>query len=289
MKISLGTAQLGLPYGVANRVGQLTGDAARDVVALARARGVDTLDTAVAYGDSEACLGRIGVEGFRVVTKLPPLPSGRDVARWVRETVNGSLSRLRVSNLYGLLLHRPEDVLGNDGRELAQALLALKGEGIVAKLGISIYGPGSLPALAEALPLDLVQAPFNVLDRRLATSGWLARLKSAGAEVHVRSIFLQGLLTIPPSDIPPRLAAHRAHLERWHAWLREEGVSPIAACVAFAAARPEIDRIVVGATSVDELREVLDLYDRGAAAPLPPDALATDDERLVNPSLWNVS
>ncbi|MGP1664729.1 MAG: aldo/keto reductase, partial [Rhodanobacter sp.] len=71
MKLALGTVQFGLPYGIANPGGQIGRDDAGQILALARESGIDTLDTAIAYGDSEACLGAVGTKGFRVITKLP--------------------------------------------------------------------------------------------------------------------------------------------------------------------------------------------------------------------------
>lgn len=102
-RLALGTVQFGLAYGVANRVGQPSEDSAAAIVAAARRAGIDTLDTAIAYGDSERRLGEIGVDGWRVVTKLPPMPAGTsDVGEWVRRSVDGSLARLGVTRAMGL-------------------------------------------------------------------------------------------------------------------------------------------------------------------------------------------
>ncbi|MCZ8286739.1 MAG: aldo/keto reductase, partial [Bacteroidia bacterium] len=102
MKLALGGAQFGLAYGVSNLSGQVSREAARDIVGLARTGGVDTIDTAIAYGDSEACLGEVGVSGFKVVTKLPALPGDVDgVEAWVRGQIEASLKRLGVTRIHG--------------------------------------------------------------------------------------------------------------------------------------------------------------------------------------------
>ena len=103
----------------------------------------------------------------------------------------GSLKRLGVSKLYGLLLHNSQQLLSSQGEALYQALVAIQGQGRVEKIGVSVYGPDELDAIWPSYKFDLVQAPFNILDRRLVISGWLARLGRSGTEIHVRSVFLQ--------------------------------------------------------------------------------------------------
>src|SRR5579871_3835584 len=105
-RLALGTAQLGQRYGITNRSGQPAWEEARGIVDHARTAGIDTVDTAIVYGDSEAILGRVGIGGLRIVTKLPALPQEEaDVSGGVRAQVTGSLSRLRCGRLYALMLH----------------------------------------------------------------------------------------------------------------------------------------------------------------------------------------
>ena len=207
MKLALGTVQFGLPYGIANQAGQASRSEAKLMLQLASASGIDTLDTAIAYGSSETCLGEAGVQGFKVVTKLPVVPDDcGDVSAWIQQQVNLSLLRLGVTAVYGLLLHRPDQLLGANGAKIYQALQALKDKGQVQKVGISIYAPSELEALIPRFPFDLVQAPFNLVDRRFYSTGWMQRLKDNDVEVHTRSAFLQGLLLMNQSDIPSKFS-----------------------------------------------------------------------------------
>ena len=112
MKLALGTVQFGLNYGIANLAGQVGLTEAQAILSHARKCGLDTLDTAVNYGDSEQRLGEIGVTDWQVISKLPALPEQcDDVATSVRNQVQASLERLRNTKLQGLLLHRPEQLL----------------------------------------------------------------------------------------------------------------------------------------------------------------------------------
>ncbi|MEA5561126.1 aldo/keto reductase [Planktothrix agardhii] len=285
-RLALGTVQFGLPYGVANQQGQVSIETATAILDCARANGIDTLDTAIAYGDSEQNLGKIGVDSFRVVSKLSEFPAElNDVSDWVLESVEGSLERLKIPRLHGLLLHRPDQLLSPEGGKLYKAMNLLKEKGLVDKIGISIYHHSELEALFSPFPFDLVQAPFNVLDRSLDRSGWLSRLKEAGVEVHVRSIFLQGLLLMNSSARPPYFERWRLLWEQWEQWLIDSGLTALQACINCVLSK-DIDRVVVGVDCLSQLEEIL-VATAGEWSELP-DNLCCDDPDLINPSRWKL-
>jgi aryl-alcohol dehydrogenase-like predicted oxidoreductase len=230
-------------------------------------------------------LGEIGVLPWRVISKLPPVPDEtRDVAAWVQECVRQSLQRLGIPKLYALLVHRSQDLLSPRGDRLYRAMTGVKEGGWVEKIGASVYGPAELEALWPSFRLDLVQGPFNVIDRRLATSGWLARMHASGAEVHTRSVFLQGLLLMATARRPIRFNRWSALWDQWRSWLAECELTPLQACLGFAQAQSDIDRIVVGVDSVQQLREILAASTVSSA--IPPDALRSEDLDLIDPVRW---
>lgn len=290
MKLALGTVQFGLDYGIANCRGRVPVDEVVQILQMARAAGVDTLDTAIGYGDSEAVLGHAGVAGFRVITKVgampPELIRRADVLAWLRAEVAKSCARLGKGELDGLLLHRPEQILCNNGPWLVDALCAVRAEGLVRKIGFSIYGPDALPALCAVLQPDLVQAPLSLVDQRLITSGWLDRLAAQGVEVHVRSVFLQGLLLKQAYELPNQFSPWRAVWQRWQGWLADSRSDAVSTCVAFAADQAAVSRVVVGVDSSTQFAQIAAAASRRAAPAAWP-ALSCDDERLINPSLWS--
>lgn len=285
MKLALGTVQFGLPYGIANRQGQVITAEAIAIVEYARSIGVDTLDTAAVYGDSEQRLGEIGVQTWKIISKLPPIPVGTaDVGLWVRTSVERSLRLLRVHNLAGLLLHHPADLLGASGALLQRALLDIKASGLVGKIGVSIYSPAELDGLMKRFPVEMVQAPFNVLDQRILSSGWLSRLHDLGIEVHVRSIFLQGLLLLDRLARPPQFSRWQEIWRGWDEYLRASNQTPLEACVRFASSPPTIARVVVGIDTRRQLEEIFGALN-GATLPLPYH-LQCNDPHLLEPSRW---
>ena len=286
MKIVLGTVQFGLEYGVANLTGRVEIGDVINILQQAAAHGVDTLDTAIAYGDSESTLGQANVIGWNVVTKLPPLPLDcADVASWVNAQIGGSLKRLGVSQLYGVLLHHPMQLLGAFGKQLLDALLRLKAEGITRKIGVSVYSPEELSTLIDLIPCDLVQAPLNILDRRLVDSGWAKRLGDQDIEIHVRSVFLQGLLLLPPNKRPTKFSRFNSIWSEWSRWIDETKLTPLQACLGYVLGVDQVAKVVVGIDSISQLKEIL------AVSPLRLSNLPSweqpIDMNLINPSRWS--
>lgn len=285
-RLALGTVQFGLEYGIANQAGRAQLEDVRYIFQEAATRGIDTLDTAIAYGDSESVLGQVGMDRWKIVTKLPALPeSCENISRWIEVQIEGSLSRLGVSQLYGVLLHRPDQLLGKNGKPLFEALQRLKAQGITRKVGVSVYGPDELNRLMDEMQFDLVQAPLNILDRRLMESGWINRLKEQGTEVHVRSAFLQGLLLMSTDQRPEKFARWNTIWSEWTRWLSETGLTPLQACLGYVSGVEEVDKVVVGVNSVKQLQEILVAFH--STLPSLPNWLQPVDTDLINPGRWN--
>jgi aryl-alcohol dehydrogenase-like predicted oxidoreductase len=285
MKLALGTAQFGMNYGIGNSEGQVSFATAKTMLELAKASGIKTLDTAVAYGDSETRLGELGVGDFNLVTKLPATPLDcLDLDGWVIGQISMILTRLRLGCIHGLLLHRPDQLLQERGFELYDALQQAKSLGLVQKIGVSIYSPEELNLLTPKYHFDIVQAPLNLIDRRLQKSGWLSRLKDKGIEIHTRSAFLQGLLLLSREGIPAQFEQWNCLWDEWNKWLKTHDEKAVQACLAYPLLLSEIDFVVVGADSVAQLSQIL-IAAHGEKNPNFPD-LQCDDEKLINPSRW---
>lgn len=286
MKLALGTVQFGLNYGIANNSGRINPQEARSILRHALESGMDTLDTAISYGESESVLGSMGIQAWKVVTKLPPIPEDcRDVGQWINKQVLDSIQRLGVTRLHGLLLHRPSQLLEDKGPSLYAALQAVKRHGLASKIGVSVYGPEELDPLFQKYTFDLVQAPLNIIDRSLVDSGWAHQLKKSGIEVHTRSAFLQGLLLIPADKRPAKFSAWTDIWVEWDRWLSASNLSALQACLRYVNTLDCIDRVVVGVDSGAQLKEIIQAAD-GKLESLPKFNPMQDD-RLINPASWN--
>jgi len=286
-KIALGTVQFGLPYGVANQTGQIALEEAFRIIETARKAGVDTIDTAAAYGTSEKQLGTIGVSGFKIISKLPPIPKDQsDIEKWVFKTIETSLKDLRVEKIHGLLLHRPEDLLSKQGTTISRTLQKLRSEGLVSKTGLSLYKVHDIEHFCTLLPIDIIQTPFNLIDRSLVNQGTLQHLKDHQIEVHVRSIFLQGVLLLPETARPSYFSNWNYIWESWHSWLKHNSASPAQACLKYVQSFPQIDRIVIGCDSLQQFKETLSCAKQDPISDFPD--ISSQDEDLIDPSRWNL-
>ena len=285
MRIELGTVQFGIPYGIANSRGQVKKIEAKNILDYAKNFGIDTIDTAIAYGTSEQCLGEIGLDGYQVITKLPEIPADYgNLKKWVQNHIEKSLKNLGVEVLSGLLLHRPSQLLDKDKKDLWPLLLELKTEGYVKKIGYSIYTPDELGELWHSFKPDLIQAPYSIFDRRLEKSGWLERIYNENVEIHVRSIFLQGLLLINKNNRPKKFNKWRALWGQWDDWLEENKVTAVQAAVSFALSDNRITKVIVGVDCLDQLKEIITAANRNINR-FPQD-LNVSDMTLLNPSEW---
>jgi hypothetical protein len=289
MKIALGTAQFGMDYGVSNSAGQVKVEEAREILEIAKSHKINTIDTAITYGNSESVLGDIGVDSFKVISKLPPFPSDvNSTSVWINDQVKSSLERTKLNSLFGLLLHKSSDLYAQQGIEVLAILSELKDKGLVNKVGVSIYSPEELDALgANINRLDIVQAPFNVFDRRLESSGWLKKLSMLGVEVHTRSVFLQGLLLLTKEQRNPFFSQWDSHFKSFDNWIANIGQTPLEACLKFVDSCDYINKVIVGVQSTHQLSQILSAVKKNDLLQVQ-NSLEVDDEMLINPSNWNL-
>ena len=285
-RIVLGGAQLGLPYGILNGGETLNREEVARILDTAVGHGIDSIDTAIAYGQSESVIGETAQNRFNIISKLPPLPSEvSNVSEWVHMQVDASLARLNCKSLDALLLHRPQDLVEQHGAELYAAINSLKIKKIIQRFGISIYAPDELDGIIGKFDIDVVQAPLNVFDRRIL--GVIDQLTARNIEVHVRSVFLQGVLIASPKDRPQRFQPWSEHFSRFDTWVHSTGVSAMACCLAFALQQPGVAKLVIGTTSAESLTEIMNSVPN-IHLEVPAD-LQSSSEQLIDPRVWSVA
>jgi aryl-alcohol dehydrogenase-like predicted oxidoreductase len=289
-RLVLGTAQVGQRYGVANRSGRPSAAETDAIFDLALGAGIASFDTAAGYGDAELRIGRyLHARGLhtrvRVVTKLGVGDVRDEIS--LRAALARSRARLGVAPA-GALLHDPQ-LLARWRGSLGPWLGAARAAGAAGAIGASVYHPEQFAA-ALALPgIDIVQAPFSVLDRRLEQQGLLGHALRSGVRVMLRSAFLQGLLLLEPSRCPPSLAFALPRLRRWRELCGQFELSPAHVALRFALERATRASIVVGCETRAQLQELLD----AAAAPALPaslvaelEELASAEPALIDPTRW---
>ncbi len=283
-RIALGTAQFGMRYGINNRAGQVEPEEVRRILAYAAENGILTIDTAAAYGTSEEVLGRFlrGAESpFHVISKFNSA-DGRSVDK----AFERSVLTLGVNRLYGYLIHSFSDYLRD--RRIWEEVRSLRTTGAVEHIGFSLYRPSELEEIFErGLDVDLIQVPYSVLDRRF--EGILESAKKDGVEIHVRSVFLQGLVFKHPSSLSPFFNGLLPNLRRLIAFSERVGITIPALCLGSVLRNPSVDRAIVGVEFQTDLEANIRSVREAADARIDWVSLkdiACSDERLVVPSYW---
>lgn len=287
-RVALGTAQLGLPYGVANTSGQPSQFEANRIVKAAIENGIRFFDTAQGYGRSEETLGNslkaANALDSKIISKLV-LPHEKN-SEEIFSCLQNSTRKLGVP-LWGILLHRYQDL--NDSADfLVNEVSRWKAKGLIRHFGVSVYeAKDALQAIENPL-VDIIQLPASILDTRAQTLGVFTKATELNKLCFVRSVYLQGLLTMGPSEAAKKVPATENALGDLQA-LAELWKMPLKV-LAFRYALSLDCPLVVGAESAEQIIQTASYLEYGKLndaelaavaerqAPLPVEAL--------NPSLW---
>ena len=284
-KLVLGTVQLGMSYGIANTAGQPSKEEAFRMLDTAFEGGINTFDTASAYGSAEALLGEWikerAIKGtVRVVSKGTPENIGE-----METEIRGSLKSLNLESLDGYLLHSQENMFTS---ERLEALRHVRDMGLTAHVGVSVYDEDEALRALEA-GLDYIQVPYNVFDTRLDRVDFFDRAKEKGVTVFARSPFLQGLLLMDMESVPPHLSAARPHLEKFIEMSRRHGLSPLEAALLFAY-NSRAQHVIFGAESSAQVADILSIIE-GKKMPVDlrreiRESFRDVETAILDPRLW---
>ncbi len=290
-RLGLGTVQFASCYGISNRAGQPDEREVAAILDRAIEAGIDMLDTATSYGEAEAIVGRLlAGRNIRIVSKVPAVQAeaieAHDGNAWL-DAVNQSLERLRVDRLDALLVHNAADFAKPGWQYLRDALAAAKLQGCTVRIGASIYNAEQLGLIESRLNVEVVQLPLNALDRRPIAQGLLSRLAARGTEIHVRSVFLQGLLLMAPEELPAYFQPVRGQIAELQRRWQTKGLGALAGCLAFVAQCSEVDRIIVGVNRRNELDEIIAAVQRISDVTIDLGPAPDVPTAYLDPSCWS--
>lgn len=279
-KITLGTAQLGLHYGI-NSVGQPTEDEAFEILKYAFANGLRAIDTSPIYGDSEKRIGKfikeISNQEIFVITKLEAQEFPEEI--WDnRKTLSKRIDKefklsrinLNLRRIPVYILHYAEQAFKNNGMVLDK-LVEMRKRGYIRFTGTSLYTGEELERCIDDERIDVVQIPFSILDRRLMESGLLNKAYKKGLIIFARSVFLQGLVFM--DRLPIGLSNARETISGLHYLTNRYDMSIAELCLRYALSVNEISSVVVGADSLKQMKENIESIKIASLSPFRKDIL----------------
>lgn len=262
-RLSIGTAQFGMHYGITNRSGEVEIEEMRKIFDYAKKIGIRNIDTAQAYGNAEKKLGQIKDinKNFKILSKLKsstsPEEEGKDnnSINWekqLRETKND----LGAEKIESLMVHNADDLKGDEGEKLRRWISEKKREGMINKTGVSIYDSKDLEDLSLD-KIDIIQLPISIYNQRNMKEGVIQDLKDKGKEIHARSIFLQGLILNEQNTWPNFITKDfRKHHKRWLEEIKIKKSSPLRETMKYLNTIKEIDLIIIGIENKKQLQEI---------------------------------
>jgi aryl-alcohol dehydrogenase-like predicted oxidoreductase len=289
----IGTAQFGMPYGIANKSGQPELHEINKIVKCAIKNNIQYFDTAQSYGESETVLGeafsRLPYEkNFRVISKLSPdLQKSSPIA--IVESVRSSLKKLNMNSLYGFLAHRVELVKSDS---FITAIEILKKDRLVIKTGVSVYTPEEALNAMKLPEVDILQIPFNILDRRWIDEGIIEKAQENNIQLFFRSIFLQGLIFLNENELISRkMEWANTYINQLNEMVKKTSFSAMDLTFGLLTNMPGDNVIIMGMDNSNQLQENLRILEKNKIDKKISDdwwsSLPVFPEKLLNPSLWN--
>jgi 1-deoxyxylulose-5-phosphate synthase len=295
-KVSLGTVEIGLNYGIgqngtANRPEE---SEAAHLLHRALDLGVNFIDTARAYGESEAIIGR-ALKGrrheFVLCSKVLAYENeaGDNLRAKVTESVQESLRALNTDVLDILMIHSaPTEVLSRT--DLIEILEDLRREGKFRWMGVSVYGEAAALAAVQSGRFDCVQVAYSVLDRRPEGEVWKEAVRN-DIGIVARSVLLKGLLTPRYQFFPSHLSVLKTVAGRLERLGESTGISLPELAYRYVLTGPLPHTALVGASSLQEMEAAVRFAEAGA---LPNDLMdrvreiELDDPKYLNPATWGI-
>ena len=284
MKLVIGSAQLGMNYGLFNNR-KINHKELKKIEKLVLKSKINFIDTAINYGDSENIIGSSKLKNLHIITKIK-LPSKKiiQVRDWTLKEISKSLYKLKIKKIYGVLIHDYKDLLGKCGKDYLLSLQELKKKKIIKKIGISIYDSHEIKKIWKFWKPDLIQVPFNPLDNRILDSGWVDVFRKFKVKIFARSVFLQGLLINEDNSFIVN-KNYLILLNKFKNWCYKNNISLLQGCIHFVKQFKKIDYLVVGFNNYNQLKEIIDVFNKKQI--IIPKKFSTNKKSLIDPRKWN--
>ncbi len=286
-RLALGTVQFGVDYGINNATGKIPETDVQKILEYAHLSGIDTLDTAYGYGNSEEVIGKslgnLHID-FNIISKYP-LTDDKKVS--LIDVFHESIKRLKIDTLYGYMFHNYQAFEKNPDN--IEILYKLRYEGLIKKIGFSLYYTKELDTiLNNKIKFDLIQIPYSLFDQRFEE--YFPKLKKLGVEIHTRSVFLQGLVFKKTVELKNNFGKIKNKIETLNRLAEELDTNVSSLCLNFALFNELIDKVVIGVDNIFNLKESIEHVNenrkvQGIYRELKD--LIEHDEQIILPINWS--
>ena len=293
-RLILGTAQLGLSYGVGNKTGQPNKGLALKIVQKAWQCGIREFDTGQAYGISEDILGKafkdLAISQSAKTISKPHPDLDHLNADTMLQALEETLTKLGQETLYCYMLHRQE-LLDSWNQGLGDSLNQFLSKGLIKTIGVSVYSPDKALQALETKEVMVIQLPTNILDRRFERAGVFDLAERLGKTVHIRSAYLQGLILMDPNTLPDELQFASTVLDELAHFATVAQISKKELALGYLKATQPQAKIVVGAELPHQILENCAIWQKDLSAAIYRQVkrrFSSVDEKILTPNLWKI-
>ncbi len=284
MRLTLGTANFLKNYSLIQK-DNLNPLYKKKLILKAKILGIKFIDTSPSYGNAEKIIGKTGVKIFKIITKIPKLPKSKinNISDWILKNLKNSLKNLNQKKIYALLIHDKSDFMNNKKNYL-EAFNIIKRKDLVEKIGVSLYEAKDLNKIVKYWKPDIVQIPYNIIDRRIQNKKFINVIKKNSIELHVRSIFLKGML-VNQKVYPEAFNEWEKKINYWFKWCKNKKIKPSTAAFLFVKENKLIKNIVVGFDKIDQMIEIKK-FENSKIKKFPH--IKIHDRLFLNPHKWKL-
>lgn len=283
-KLILGSAQFGLDYGINNSRGRFTGSEVEELLDYAHKHGIQHLDTAQGYGDAEITIGEYlkkrPENKFKIITKITLEEDTFE------KTLRLSLERLQLNQVEVIMFHSFEEYKKRKS-EIPNWVAKFKGK-LFEKIGVSLYTNEEIETVLQDVNIDIIQSPFNLLDNDFWRGAHYEKIKRCGKELHVRSVFLQGLFFKPLEEVSKQLQPLIPLLNELHLLACQSKISLNEIALAYVQSKPYVDGFLIGVDDLNQLKSNLSAAEVKLSDKIlhKIDQITLEENNLLNPGLW---
>ena len=298
VEIILGTAQMGMKYGINNKFEIPSIKESFEILDYAFINYIKAIDTSPSYGKSEKIIGnwinnKKPLEEFSITTKFSlsemKNTEHETLEEYIGQLINSSYDEFNGVRIKNYLVHDFADVR-KYGEAIFKILEKFKKQGVYENYGCSVYDLEELEFILDNLPsfkVDVVQIPGSIFNQKLLNSNLIVALRAAGVKVMVRSVFVQGLVFMDHLSLPEHLIELTTYLEKLRLLSVETGLSVIELSLGYVMNHPNCDAVIVGIDSLSQLKEVIKVAGkRKVDSHTIEKIFGKIDSRLVDPRYW---
>lgn len=282
MKFIIGTANFNSKYHIRKKK-KINLSLKKKILNTAKRNGINFIDTAPDYSNSEKIIGKMNSSNFKIISKIQKINKKKKMNQSISlvQNIKNTLKNLRTKKIHGLLVHNVQDLLRNKKYYL-EAFRSLKDKKLVNYIGVSLYNSEDIFKILKFWKPDIIQIPYNIIDRRIEKKKFINSIKKNKIKLHVRSIFFKGILT-DKKNFPSKLKKWKDKVDKWFLWCHENNIQPFEASYLFVKENKLIDNFVI---SFDDPQQILQLLKIKNLRKLNYPDIKSYDKKFINPYNW---